>query len=152
MYRFFVHYDSGLKRPKNFEDVNWLHEHVFFWPLLQRPEIKSLPPGFENYSMRYFIFTKPLPDQLKVSKATSISGTEEKFCFTVSNKPYPFDLLFKAGNLSYINLINKHEHVFSNLKNIYAAKNGNNTSSPGKQIALQAAIADDSIHLFQLGR
>jgi hypothetical protein len=59
-------------------------------------------------------------------------------------------LFTKAGNLSYINLINKHEHVFSNLKNIYAAKNGNNTSSPGKQIALQAAIVDDSIHLFQL--
>jgi hypothetical protein len=148
----FMHYHTGLNRPRNFEDPNWLHEHVFFWPFTEKPDEKSLPAGFGGYNARYFVFAKPLPDLLKLSKVTATTGNEEKYFFNAGNKPFAFDQLFKAGNLKYITLINKRQHVFYKLDNIYALAAGNEGETAKKEIVLSHAIAADSVYLFQINR
>lgn len=147
----FMHYDSGIKRPKNFEDSDWLHEHVFFWPFTEKFENKSLPPEFQGYNAKHFVLTKSMPDLLKLSKGTSASRKDEKYCFTTNNKPFPFDRLFKSGHLTYIKQLNKREHVFYNLNNIYAVANGNDGAFK-KDIVLSQAISDDSVHLFHIDK
>lgn len=148
----FLHYDSGMKRAKNLEDPAWLHENVFFWPFDDRFQDNSAPPEIKRFGVRFFVFAKPLPNLLKLSKLTATSGNEEKYCFNANNKLFPFEQLFKAGNLKYIKRIDKQQHIFYDLTNIYAMRNGDDGSFPKKEIILSQAISDKTIHLFQIDK
>lgn len=47
-------------------DPKWLNQAVFFWKAEEPFPKKSLPPAFETFETRYFVFTGELPD-LKLS-------------------------------------------------------------------------------------
>jgi hypothetical protein len=149
----FMHYDSEVKQPKDYGNSNWVHQHVFFWSSTEKFENKSLPSEFKKYKTKYFIITKPIPEQLLLSIMKLAPGNDDKYFFNRNNKYFPFEQLFKSGNLKYIKMLDKKHHIFYNLNNIYASLvNINKGSFSEKEIILSQAISDDSVNLFQIDK
>ena len=134
-----------------------MNQYVFFWSSTEKFEKKSLLPEFKDYQSKYFVIMKQSNliklSKMKVMPWFGMPGDGEKYFFSSNNTYLPLDRLFKAGHLKYIKLLNKKHHIFYDLNNIYAVLDDKyKVEFPDKEIALNQAILNDSINLFQIAK
>ena len=154
----FMHYDSGAEKQKNFEDQGWMNQYVFFWDAHEAFDRKSLPDEFNSYQHRYFILAKELPKLLKMGVGKVMPwfgkpGNGDKYFLSTNNQHMPLKKIIDSGYFLYIDELDKANHVFHDMKNIFASVSEQASEiSIEKEISLKEAIENSAVKIFRISK
>ena len=102
----YMHYWTENLTPSNPNDQNWQNQALFFWKAEEPFSKKSLPPVFENYQKKFFVFST-VPDNIIMHSGEVIPwfgmpGKGIKHYCEVNNKKVSFSQMSKDNVIQYI--------------------------------------------------
>lgn len=159
----YMHYWTENLENKNREDPEWQNKVMFFWKAEEQFPKKSLPPTFENFEHKYFLFAGDTSKiTLKSSKALpwfGMPGLGEKHVCEMNGEQITIPELNKMGLVEYVeqvsltndnlDLLTKREDYFFWVdERITSFRNGN-FYLKDKPVPIDIAYSIGGIHLFK---
>ena len=159
----YMHYwtDNLVCTDRN--DPEWQNKVVFFWKAEEPFPKKSLPPEFETFKRKYFLFSGDTSKlSLKVAQAMpwfGMPGLGEKYVCEVGGEKAVIPELNKTGLVEYVEpveltngnltiLTNKEDHFFLIDDRITPFQNGHFLLN-GKPIPIAVAYSIGGIHIVK---
>ena len=102
----YMHYWTGTSETPDCNDQEWQNKVMFFWKGEEPFPKKSLPPQFESFDKRYFLFSGNTSGiSLKVAQAMpwfGMPGLGEKHVCEIDGQPVTIPELNELGKIDYI--------------------------------------------------
>ncbi len=159
----YMHYWTDNLICEDPNDQGWQNKVMFFWKAEEPFPKKSLPPEFENFKVKHFLFEGDTSKiTLQVGQATpwfGMPGLGEKHVCELNSKKVTIPELNKLGIVEYFEkieltennlniLTNKEEYFFLIDERITTFQNGS-FQLKGKPIPISAAYEIGGIHLMK---
>lgn len=102
----YMHYWTPNLVCENPDDPEWQNQAVFFWKAEEPFEKKSLPPVFETFQQKHFVFNPGNHDiSLSVGQAIpwfGMPGLGDKHSCLLDDQPVTIPELYEIGAVTYI--------------------------------------------------
>ena len=159
----YMHYWTDNLICEDPNDQGWQNKVMFFWKAEEPFPKKSLPPEFENFKVKHFLFEGDTSEvSLQVGQAApwfGMPGLGEKHVCELNSKKVTIPELNKLGIVEYFEqieltennlniLTNKEEYFFLIDERITPFKNGS-FQLKGKPIPISVAYKIGGIHLIK---
>jgi hypothetical protein len=163
MSQLYMHYWTDKLVCKDRNDPEWRNKVMFFWKAEEPFPKKSLPPEFETFNVKHFLFEGDTSKiSLQVGQATpwfGMPGLGEKHVCEINSQKVTIPELNKLGIVEYYEqleltnnnlnvLSNKEEYFFLIDERITPFQNGN-FNLKGKPIPISVAYEIGGIHLIK---
>ncbi len=159
----FMHYwtDNLICTDRN--DPEWQHKVMFFWKAEEPFPKKSLPPIFETFNSKYFLFQGDTSKIVfQVGQATpwfGMPGLGEKYVCEINDEKVAIPELYKLGFIEYIEqveltnnnfdiLTDKENYFFLIDERLTPFRNGN-FYLDGNPIPINIAYSVGGIHIVK---
>lgn len=159
----YMHYWTDNLVCKDPNDQEWLNKVVFFWKAEEPFPKKSLPPVFDTFQVKHFVFAGEASTiSLKVGQAMpwfGMPGLGEKHFCEMDGQKIAVPELNKLGMVEYVEpveltmenleiLTNREQYFFLIDNNITPFQNGN-FYLKGKPIPIDVAYSIGGIHIVK---
>lgn len=159
----YMHYWTDDLECTDRNDPEWQNKVLFFWKAEEPFPKKSLPPEFETFKPRYFLFTGDTSKvSMKVAQAMpwfGMPGLGEKHVCAINGQEVTIPELNELGLIEYIELVEltagnsdilekRDEYYFLIDERITAFRNGN-FYLEGKPIPIDIAYSIGGIHIVK---
>lgn len=159
----YMHYWTDNLACVDPNDQGWQNKVMFFWKAEEPFPKKSLPPEFETFKVKYFLFEENTSNvSLQIGQAMpwfGMPGLGEKHVCEIDSKKVTIPELNELGIVEYFEQIeltennlnalsNKEEYFFLIDERITAFQNGS-FQLQGKSIPISVAYEIGGIHLIQ---
>ncbi len=159
----YMHYwtDNLICTDRN--DQEWQNKVMFFWKAEEPFPKKSLPPNFENFQVKHFLFEGNTSSiSLQVGQAIpwfGMPGLGEKHVCEINGEKVTIPELHKLGFVAYIDqvelttenleiLTDKENYLFLIDERLTPFRNGN-FQLDGKPIPISVAYSVGGIHIIK---
>lgn len=159
----YMHYWTDNLVCENPNDQEWQNKVMFFWKTEEPFPKKSLPPIFETFKVKNFVFVGDNSNiSLQVGQAMpwfGMPGLGEKHVCEINSQKITIPELYKLGVVEYVEpvelttdnfdiLTNREEYFFLIDARITPFQNGN-FYLKGKQIPIDVAYSIGGIHIVK---
>ncbi len=159
----YMHYwtDNLVCTDRN--NPEWQNKVMFFWKAEESFPKKSLPPEFESFKKKYFLFTGDTSKfSLQVGQATpwfGMPGLGEKHVCEINSQKVTIPELNKLGLTEYVeqieltndnlNILTDKEHYFFLIDNRITPFQNGNFYLKGKPVSIDLAFSIGGIHIIK---
>jgi len=158
----YMHYWTADLVCEDPDDQEWQNKVMFFWKAEEPFPKKSLPPEFETFEKKYFLFEGVSGVEVLIGKAApwfGQPGLGDKHVCVIDGRKVTIPELNKKGLVTYVRMVSLNEANLDVLKNredyfflvderITPFQNGN-FQLDGIPIPIDVAYSVGGIHLIQ---
>ncbi|MEJ8591611.1 hypothetical protein JSO54_10245 [Riemerella anatipestifer] len=159
----YMHYWTDNLVCKDRNDQEWQNKVMFFWKAEEPFPKKSLPPTFETFKVKYFLFQGDTSKvSLQVGQAMpwfGMPGLGEKHVCELNNEKVTIPELYELGLIEYVEqveltnnnfeiLTDRENYMFLIDERITPFENGN-FHLDGKPIPINVAYSVGGIHIMK---